>query len=148
MFLKKDKDVKIEEFDEDEWLQDVAEDALEEEGEESNSTRLDADVDKRCGTMAVDTEANGAGGTEATEAAAAAPPQSSKKVRPIQMGELLRKFVCRRLLKLDKADVDRVMISMRQFGCGVEGGAESLQALFQIVDDLWRAGKLQKPLAR
>eukprot|EP00973_Karenia_brevis_P034247 4723334-Karenia_brevis.AAC.1 len=68
--------------------------------------------------------------------------------RPIQMGEVLRKFCWRRLLALDKADVNAVMLSMRQYGCGVEGGAEFIQALMQIVDDLWRAGKLPRPLAR
>ena len=56
--------------------------------------------------------------------------------------------MCKRLLRMDKPDVDRVMIAMRQFGCGVEGGAECLQALFQVVDDLWRAGKLPRPVAR
>ena len=37
------------------------------------------------------------------------------------------------------------MIGMRQFGCGLEGGAKVLQMLYQTVDELWREGELTTP---
>ena len=48
---------------------------------------------------------------------------SRPQVRPIQMGEFLRKFTCKRLLTLDKKDIAAASASMRQFGCGINGGA-------------------------
>ena len=50
---------------------------------------------------------------------------SKQKVRPIQMGEFLRKWVSRRLLKLNTNDIQRIMISLRQLGVGMSGGAEA-----------------------
>ena len=40
------------------------------------------------------------------------------------------------------------MTAMRQFGCGVEVGVEAIQHFFQLVDNLFRAGKLPQPLVR
>jgi hypothetical protein len=42
------------------------------------------------------------------------------KVRPIQMGEFLRKYVSRRLLALTATDIERLMLGSRQFGVGAE----------------------------
>ena len=112
IFLDKDKDLKAEDFDEEEWLNSCS-----------------------------------AANTEETDEAKTA-PAGPKKVRPIQMGEVLWKFVAMRLLKANKVDVDKVMTALRQYGCGVSGGAEAIQQMFQLVDDLWRKGLLPKPLAR
>ena len=60
------------------------------------------------------------------------------KIRPIQMGEFLRKFTCKRLLSLDKLDVAAVSASLRQFGCGIPGGAEAVIHFRKIVMDLWK----------
>ena len=56
--------------------------------------------------------------------------------------------MAKRLLRADKVDKDKVLTAMRLFGCRFSGGAEALQRLFQLVDDLWRAGLLPKPHAR
>ena len=69
-------------------------------------------------------------------------------VRPIQMGEVLRKYAAKRLLRADKVDIDKVMTAMRQFGCGLDGGAEAIQHFFQAVDELFREGKLTTPIVR
>ena len=63
-------------------------------------------------------------------------------VRPIQMGEFLRKWVGRRLLLLHGGDIGRVMTAMRQLGAGTPGGAEALALFQQLVFDLWQKGGL------
>ena len=40
----------------------------------------------------------------------------SPSVRPIQMGEFLRKWISRRLLALNKADIGKVAVAMRALG--------------------------------
>eukprot|EP00973_Karenia_brevis_P038909 5371814-Karenia_brevis.AAC.1 len=40
------------------------------------------------------------------------------------------------------------MASMRQFGVGIQGGAEAIAFFAQAVDDLWHAGALTRPLAK
>ena len=52
--------------------------------------------------------------------------ESKPKVRPIQMGEFLRKFTCKRLGAVDRSDVAAICASLRQFGCGISGGAEAM----------------------
>ena len=44
-----------------------------------------------------------------------------KKVRTIQMGEFLRKYVSRRLLALSEEDNAALTTSMRQIGVGTPG---------------------------
>eukprot|EP00973_Karenia_brevis_P044921 6220379-Karenia_brevis.AAC.1 len=70
---------------------------------------------------------------------------SRPKVRPIQMGEFLRKFACRRLLALERGTVLAATADMRQFGCGVAGGAEALIHFRKAVLDLHRASLLDGP---
>ncbi len=70
------------------------------------------------------------------------------KVRPIQMGEFLRKWVSKRLHKLNEADISRVMAAMRRLGVGTSGGAEALATLHQLLYEVWRDGDLERPLAR
>ena len=64
------------------------------------------------------------------------------------MGEFLRKWVSRRLLVLNSGDVVKVMAAMRQFGNGAAGGSEAIAIFQQSIYDLWKAGELDRPLAR
>ena len=56
--------------------------------------------------------------------------EDAKKVRPIQMGEFLRKFVSLRLLALSEGEIAALTTSMRQIGVCTPGGAEAL-AIFR-----------------
>ena len=64
---------------------------------------------------------------QTTEESAVGQVATTPKVRPIQMGEFLRKWVSRRLKVLNSGDVSRVMMAMRQLGVGVSAGAEDLE---------------------
>ena len=58
--------------------------------------------------------------SDAGASVAAEPAGTTKpKVRPIQKGEFLRKFTCKRILAVEKADCAAITASMRQFGGGV-----------------------------
>ena len=46
-------------------------------------------------------------------------------VRPIQMGEFLRKYVSRRLLALSEGEIAALTTAMRQLGVASQGGAEA-----------------------
>ena len=70
------------------------------------------------------------------------------KVRPIQMGEFMRKYVSRRLLAVSDGDISSVMTAMRQIGVGSPGGAEALAIFHQLLYQVWKAGGLSTPLAR
>ena len=48
------------------------------------------------------------------------------KVRPIQMGEFLRKCFSRRLLAPSEGEITALTTAMRQIGIGTQGGAEAL----------------------
>ena len=85
---------------------------------------------------------------EMTEQEAADLGQTPVKVRPIQMGEFLRKWVSRRLASLSAKDVTRVMLHARQLGVGISGGAEALATFHQLIFDAWKAGDLTGALAR
>ena len=71
-----------------------------------------------------------------------------KKVRPIQMGEFLRKYVSRRLLALSEGEIAALTTSMRQIGVGTPGGAEALAIFHQLLYDEWMTGSLMGPPAR
>ncbi len=73
----------------------------------------------------------------ATDIAEAPVQGQSPKVRPIQMGEFLRKYVSRRLLALDEKEIARFMTAVRQLGCGTQGGMEALAIFHQLVYDEW-----------
>ena len=64
------------------------------------------------------------------------------------MGECMSKWVSKRLLKLNEADVGKVMHAMRQLGVGTPGGAEAPAIFEQLLYDLWKTKQLAKPLAR
>ena len=67
-------------------------------------------------------------------------------VRPIQMGEFLRKFTCRRLLAIDKPELLAATADLRQYGAGVTGGTEAIIHFRKAVRALWRRGKTLTPL--
>ena len=71
-----------------------------------------------------------------------------QKVRPIQMGEFLRKYVSRRLLALNEGEISALTAAVRQLGVGSQGGAEALAIFHQLLLDEWAAGALTEPLAR
>ena len=71
-----------------------------------------------------------------------------KKVRPIQTGEFLRKYVSRRLLALSEGEIAALTTSIRQIGVGTPGGAEALPIFHQLLFDERMAGSLSGPLAR
>ena len=77
----------------------------------------------------------------------AEPPASKAKVRPIQMGEFLRKWACRRLLQVAKPDIGKVIWTMRQLGVGAPG-AEALALFHQLLYEAWAGGQLHRALAR
>jgi len=76
------------------------------------------------------------------------PAATPKAPRPIQMGEWLRKWMGRRLLRLGAGDTARVMLAARQLGVGMPGGAEALALFHQEIFSLWDKGQLSIPLAR
>jgi len=62
-------------------------------------------------------------------------PLDAKGVRPIQMGEFLRKYVSKRLLSLNSGGIANLMTSARQLGVGTSGGAEALAFFHQFLFD-------------
>ena len=149
LFLMKEREATSKEFDDNEWLQlpewmqlvaerDVAEEGpeIEEHAQAFPEEYFSGSGSTRAGQQATD-------GMDTSDAATARP-----KVRPIQMGEFLRKWVSRRLLKLNVADIEVVMSAMRQLGVRSQGGAEALAIFQQCVYDLWKSGSLARPLAR
>ena len=46
-----------------------------------------------------------------------------KKVRPVQKGDFLRKYVSRRLFALSEGEIAGLTTAMRQLGVGSQGGA-------------------------
>ena len=64
------------------------------------------------------------------------------------MGEFLRKWVSRRLLKMNSNDIAKVMSAMRQYGNGADGGAEAIAMFQQLLYESWRDRELPQMLAR
>ena len=54
----------------------------------------------------------------------------------------------KRLLRLNKADVSKSMVAMRQLGVGIAGGGEALAIFQQLLFDTWADGQIPKALAR
>ena len=72
-----------------------------------------------------------------------------KKVRPIQMRELLREHVSRRLLApSEEREIAAMTTSMRQIGVGSPGGAEALAIFHQLLYNEWMTDALSGSLAR
>ena len=78
-----------------------------------------------------------------------APPQNQhvdpQKVRQLQVGEFVRKYVSRQLLALREGEMAPLMTAMRQVGVGSQGGAEALSVFHQLIFDEWMAGSLETP---
>ena len=103
IFLKKEKDPTTKEGDDDEWIRSL---------------------------------------TDAQEATSDIPEDSvshdqqdvdPKKVRPIQMGESLRKYVSRRLLALSEGETAALTSPMLQIGVATPAGAGALAIFHQLI---------------
>ena len=88
MFLNKEWDPTSKQCDVDEWIRSLTE-----------AQEVTADVPEECDLY--DQQA-----------------VNPKKVRPIQMGEFLRKYVSRRFLALSEGEIAALMTAMRQLGVG------------------------------
>ena len=146
LFLRKNREPTCKTFDDAEWLEwlrhevtRVLGDASGEEGD--TDSIMDDDVEAVGPELAPDEDAP----MDGSGALTASPPRA---VRPIQMGEFLRRLICKRLLLLLNPDVHKVMLEMRQLGVGMPGGAETLATFHQLLYELWEAGELSTPLAR
>jgi hypothetical protein len=75
--------------------------------------------------------------------------ETSKKplVRPIQMGELLRKTVSKRILAAARGGVDAACLGARQWGVGADGGAEAIVHTHLAIERMFFGGMLDKPIA-
>ena len=137
LFLVKGHTPTSKEFDDNEWLSTLPENEAGGIGADSEWMTDVAETD------VVDV------GPE-VDATTLEPPTVSAgpNVRPIQMGEFLRKWVSRRLLVLNSGDIGKVMAAMRQYGNGQSGGTEAMAIFHQQLYELWHAGALSRPLAR
>ena len=71
-----------------------------------------------------------------------------KKVRPIQMGEFLWKYVSRKLLALSEGEIAALMTAMRQLGVGSQFGPEAVAIFHKLLNDEWAEGSLTEAFAR
>jgi hypothetical protein len=107
LFLRKDHELKCKHFNDEDW------------------TNLDASTGEDAVGPMDDVPDASVSGDQEDAMGADADPQSPK-VRPIQMGEFLRKYVSRRLLSLNDRSIARLMAAARQLGNGTRGGAGAL----------------------
>ena len=130
-------------FDDEEWVATLIEEDLD-DGADSDGM-VDDTPESTVSDLPPPAEAQGASdqATEGGETRGA-----SAKVRPIQMGEFIRKYVSRRLNALCESDIEMVMVAMRQLGVRTSGGAETFAIFHQVLYDVWKAGLLLRPLAR
>lgn len=145
LFLRKQREQVNKDFDDDDWIGilhgDDVEDDEDSDDEAIEGPEWERDVPEER-VVQVGSE------MEVDAEVAPQPPRPRAQVRPIQMGEFLRKFVSRRLQAVSAKDISRVMTAARQLGVGTSGGAESLAIFQQEVYLLWKAGELPRPLAR
>ena len=162
LFLRKDREPVSKEFDDEEWIrwllqdggaewaQDISEADVEHVGAEMEVDESAPEVPETPSATApnvMDLDSGAAGSTELAGVEESHSPAVSS-VRPIQMGEWLRRWLTRRHLLLNKGDTERVMGAMRQLGVGTPGGAEALAIFQQVLHELWAGGRLEMPLAR
>ena len=145
------------------WLNKQREDGLGDEDEEWLLDVPEADVTYDCDTETdADRDEHGmeagsgadihseaqVSAVEGSDALPAAEPASPKPpVRPIQMGEFLRKYITRRLQALDRRRIQCSMVNARQWGVGTAGGTEAIIHLHYGIEELYRKGSLPRPLA-
>ena len=103
MFLKMEKDPTSKQFDDDEWIRPLTE-----------AQEVTTDVQEDSVTY------------EKQDV-------DPKRVRPIQMGDFLRKYVSRRPLAPSEGEIVALTTSMRQIGVGTPGGAEALAIIHQLL---------------
>ena len=117
MFLRKTREPQCKQFDDAEWLEALG------GAEGEDIEHLDVP--------------ESAVSDVATQAAASVASGGPAQVRPIQMGEFMRKYISRRLLAVNEGRVSRIMSAMRQLGNGMQGGAEALPIFHQLLYDVW-----------
>ena len=135
LFLRKSREPTAKQFDDEEWLRAVQDDDWQQDIAED-------DVD----SYGDEVEADAAVPMEGVQAAGER--RSSVAVRPIQIGEFLRRWVSRRLLALSRGDINSVTHAMRQLGVGMPGGAEALATFHQLLHEAWSEGTVDRVLAR
>ena len=129
VFLRKSKTPTCKAFDDEEWLRTVQSGSWAQDVPDSDIEALGPELD-----AAADAPMPDAGGHE--------------QVRPIQIGEFLRRFTSKRLLLLQRADSGRLMMAMRQVGVGIPGGAEAMAIFHQALHETWAAHQLPSAVAR
>ena len=132
VFLRKSRAPTSKVFDDEEWLRVV-------QTHEWAQDIPESDIESVGSELGADDDASMADAAAATGAV---------QVRPIQIGEFLRRLTSKRLLVLHKADSGRLMQAMRQIGVGTLGGAEALAILHQLLHDIWAEEELPGPVAR
>ena len=70
-----------------------------------------------------------------------------KRVRPLQVGENVRKYISRRLAALSEHEIGALVTALRKGGVGTQGRAEALAIFHQRICDEWKAGLLAMLLA-
>jgi len=70
---------------------------------------------------------------------------TTPSVRPIQVGEWVRKVITRRILDSDKTATTKKLLQPSQWGIGVTGGAEAIAITHLLIEDLWRTNQLTRP---
>ena len=105
-------------------------------------TQLDPDDDSDLGTDTTEDTFSSIEPPQPTEQ-----PGDVPAVRPIQVGEWLRKVITRRIMDADKPAITRKLLQSRQWGIGVSGGAEAIAFTHLLIEDMWNHNKLTKPTA-
>ena len=90
------------------------------------------------------------GQTPAPDGGAGPEPASPPipKVRPIQMGEFLRKVISKRILAAARGGIDAAVLGARQWGVGADGGAEGIIHADLAVERIFANGELPHALAK
>ena len=159
-WLKKQNGVSLDEED-CEWLLDVPEEdvipvSLSDEGSEDDENggydgeglEQPEGADQVASDIARAAQEPDASLDGAVDEASGGPSQEPRPtVRPIQMGEFLRKYITRRLQALDKRRIQCSMVNARQWGVGTPGGTEAIVHVHQCIEELYFEGSLPTPLA-
>ena len=116
LFLKKYKDPTSKQFDDDEWFRSLTE-----------AQEVTSDVPENSVTYEQQ-------------------DFDSQKVRPLQMEDVLRKYMSRGVA-LSEGEIAALTTSMRQIGVGTAGGTEDLAIFHQLLFDERMTGCLSGPLA-
>lgn len=116
IFLRKSREPTCKHFDDGEWLRALDHEECLQDVPDHDVEMLGPEVDAYEDVPmqpAVDVEAS----------------PNAVQVRPVQVGEFLRRWVSQRLLLLHRGDINQVMHAMRQLGVGMPGGARDIPSI-------------------